>query len=281
MITIGLTTWKEHPALVQNVQRDVTLPEYAAVLPVVELDTPFYGIPQATTVVNWQKQVPPKFQFILKANKLMTKHDYGKEVASDEDRQRAFTEYRQMVRPLVKAHQLKTVLFQFPPFFQRTTENLQWLFEIRDQMADLPIAVEFRNPSWYDPALIGDLMRYLKGLNMTHVIVDEPHRLNDGVPFVPQVANDRLVLMRLHGRNEQGWFNQGKDWRGVRTLYKYSDDELATFAKTVTALADQAQEVCVIFNNNSGRDAAPNALALRDLLHLSWQGLGPQQMSLF
>ncbi len=45
--------------------------------------------------------------------------------------QQAFTEYRRMVRPLVSAHQLKTVLFQFPPFFQRTTENLQWLFEIR------------------------------------------------------------------------------------------------------------------------------------------------------
>ncbi len=64
MITIGLTTWKEHPALIQNVQRDVT-PEYAAVLPVVELDTPFYGIPRASTVANWQKEVPEKFQFIL------------------------------------------------------------------------------------------------------------------------------------------------------------------------------------------------------------------------
>lgn len=281
MITIGLTTWKEHPALIQDVQRDVTLPEYAAVLPVVELDTPFYGIPRATTVENWQKQVPEKFQFILKANKLMTKHDYGQETASEEERQQAFNEYRRMVRPLVKAHQLKTVLFQFPPFFQRTTENLQWLFEIRDQMADLPIAVEFRNPSWYDPALTADLMRYLKGLNMTHVIVDEPHRLNDGVPFVPKVADDRLALVRLHGRNEKGWFNQGKDWRGVRTLYRYDDHELADFAETVTQLATQAQEICVIFNNNSGRDAAPNALALRDLLHLSWQGLGPQQMSLF
>ncbi|HBF74140.1 MAG TPA: DUF72 domain-containing protein [Lactobacillus sp.] len=281
MITIGLTTWKEHPALIQNVQRDVTLPEYAAVLPVVELDTPFYGIPRASTVANWQKGVPEKFQFILKANKLMTKHDYGKEEASDEERQQAFTEYRRMVRPLVSAHQLKTVLFQFPPFFQRTTENLQWLFEIRDQMADLPIAVEFRDPSWYDPALTDDLMRYLAGLNMTHVIVDEPHRLNDGVPFVAKVADDRLALMRLHGRNEQGWFNRGKDWRGVRTLYKYSDEELAAFAATVSELSTQVREVCVIFNNNSGRDAAPNALALRDLLHLSWQGLGPQQMSLF
>ena len=103
MITIGLTTFKEHPALVQNAKPDVTVPEYAAVLPTVELDTPFYGIPRESTVINWQKQVPENFQFILKANKLMTKHDIGQDAVSDEDRKRAFYEYHRMVRPLVHA----------------------------------------------------------------------------------------------------------------------------------------------------------------------------------
>nr|WP_155432249.1 DUF72 domain-containing protein [Secundilactobacillus folii] len=267
--------------MIQNVDRPVKLAEYAAALPVVEVDTTFYGIPKVSTVENWQRQVPAKFQFIVKANKLMTKHDYGEETASDEERTQAFTAFRRMVRPLVKAHQLKAVLFQFPPFFQRTTESLQWLFEVRDQMADLPIAVEFRNPSWYDPALTDDLMRYLKGLHMTHVIVDEPHRLNDGVPFTPTIADDQLALLRLHGRNEKGWFDRGQDWRGKRTLYQYSSEELASFAQTVRKLEPQVKEVCVIFNNNSAHDAAPNALTFKDLLHLSWHGLGPQQMSLF
>lgn len=281
MITIGLTTWKEHPALIQDVDRDVTLQEYSAVLPVVEVDTPFYGIPRSSTIVNWQQQVPEQFQFILKANQLMTKHDLGQKPAADEARSQAFHDYKIAIKPLVNRHQLKSILFQFPPFFQRNTENLQWLFEIRQQLDDLPIAVEFRNPSWYDPALVDDLMGYLKQLKMTHVIVDEPHRLNDGVPFVPKVAEPSLALLRLHGRNEKGWFERGANWRGVRTLYRYNETELTFFADHVQALAHQAKEVCVIFNNNSGKDAAPNALALRDQLNLNWTGLGPQQMSLF
>ena len=43
-ITIGLTTWTEHPALINNEQRPVTLNEYAQ-LPTVEVDTFFYALP--------------------------------------------------------------------------------------------------------------------------------------------------------------------------------------------------------------------------------------------
>lgn len=49
-ITIGLTTWTEHPALIKNEQRPVTLNEYAQHLPVVEVDTFFYALPQVTTI---------------------------------------------------------------------------------------------------------------------------------------------------------------------------------------------------------------------------------------
>ena len=281
MITIGLTTWKEHPALINDEQRDVSLTEYAAVLPTVEVDTPFYGIPRASTVTKWQQMVPPEFQFILKANKLMTKHDYGTDEVDDDACKTAFAEYKEMIKPLVRKHQLKTILFQFPPFFRRSAENLQWLFEVRDMMGDLPIAVEFRNPSWYEKSLIPDLMDYLTRLQMTHVIADEPHRLNDGVPFVPETTTPSLAVLRLHGRNEKGWFNQGKDWRGQRTLYRYSADELNQFADVINHLTPKVKEVCVIFNNNSNRDAAPNALELQQLMGISWDGLGPQQLSLF
>lgn len=281
MITIGLTTWKEHPALINGDQRDVTLAEYASYFPTVEVDTPFYGIPKATTVENWRRQVPEKFQFIVKTNQLMTKHDQGDKQATNEERETAFKDFRKMVRPLVQKHQLKTILFQFPPYFQRNTENIQWLFEVRAQMGELPIAVEFRHGSWYDEQLVDDLMAYLRRLKMTHVIADEPHRLNDGVPFIPRVAEQSLAFLRLHGHNEKGWFNQGSNWRGTRTLYRYSDEELEALGQTATQLETKAKEVCVIFNNNSGKDAAPNAMSFRDLLGVQWDGLGPQQMSLF
>lgn len=281
MITIGLTTWTEHPALIGGEDRPVTLTEYAGRLPVVELDTPFYGIPKDTTIAKWQAQVPEGFQFILKANQVMTGHD--RQVTSPTpDLASVFAAYRQAVAPLEKKGQLLTILFQFPPFFSRTTANIQYLREIRTWMGTLPIAVEFRNPSWFvTPGLTADVMAYLKSLNMTNVTTDEPHHLNDGIPLNETVTTPHLAVFRLHGQNAQGWFNQGASWRKMRTLYRYREDELQALATRVRRVAAQAQNVCVIFNNNSGRDAAPNALRLQAILGLEWTNLAPQQLDLF
>lgn len=116
---------------------------------------------------------------------------------------------------------------------------------------------------------------------MTNVTTDEPHNLNDGIPLVETVTTPELAVIRLHGRNAQGWFNQGANWRKTRTLYKYSEEELQALAALVRRVAAHAQDVCVIFNNNSGRDAAPNALRLQQILDLHWTNLAPQQLDLF
>lgn len=282
MITIGLTTWKEHPALIGGENRPVTLNEYAGSLPLVELDTPFYGIPRQSTVANWQAAVPEGFQYILKANQVMTQHDQRQEPATTAERVTAFDQFKAAVAPLVDHHQLRTVLFQFPPYFNRTTANIQYLRDVRVQMGQLPVAVEFRSPSWFDDAgMTADVMAYLNSLQLTNVTTDEPHNLNNGIPLVETVTTPELAVVRLHGRNTEGWFNQGANWRKTRTLYKYSEDELQAIAALVRRLAAQAKDVCVIFNNNSGKDAAPNALRLQAILGLHWDNLAPQQLDLF
>jgi uncharacterized protein YecE (DUF72 family) len=88
--------------------------------------------------------------------------------------------------------------------------------------------------------------------------------------------------MRLHGRNYEGWLGENvTDWRAERTLYQYSKDELKAFADLVKQLESDADEVCVIFNNNSGGHAAQNAKELQDLLGLDFSGLAPKQLDLF
>ncbi|CAJ1225253.1 DUF72 domain-containing protein [Lactiplantibacillus xiangfangensis] len=280
MITIGLTTWTEHPSLLGGTDK-LTLTEYSGVLPVVEVDTPFYGIPKVTTVAKWQKEVPDKFQFILKANQVMTLHNVQDEGLSMDALKTAYREYRAMLKPLTQHNQLKAILFQFPPFFERSNKNFHYLQRMVDWLPGLPIAVEFRNQSWYEPGVKDSVFDFLKDLGVAHVVVDEPHALNDGVSFEPVVTSPQLALMRLHGRNQQGWSTKGPGWRGQRTLYRYSDAELTEFKATVEQLQQQAKEVCVIFNNNSGGDAADNALTLKDMLGISFGDLGPQQLDLF
>ncbi|ATU69975.1 DUF72 domain-containing protein [Levilactobacillus brevis] len=281
MITIGLTTWKEHPALIGGEERPVTLTEYAGRLPVVELDTPFYGIPRQSTVANWQAAVPDGFQYILKANQVMTRHD-RQHPLDEAGITAAFDQFIMAIQPMVTAEKLMTVLFQFPPFFNRTTANIQYLRDVRLKMGKLPVAVEFRSPSWFEtPGMTADVMAYLQSLKLTNVTTDEPHNLNDGIPLVETVTTPELAVVRLHGRNAQGWFNQGADWRKTRTLYRYSEAELQDIAALVKRVAQHAQQVCVIFNNNSAKDAAPNALRLQEILGLHWQNLAPQQLDLF
>lgn len=281
MITIGLTTWKEHPALIGGEERPVTLTEYAGRLPVVELDTPFYGIPRQSTVANWQAAVPDGFQYILKANQVMTRHD-RQHPLDEAGITAAFDQFIMAIQPMVTAGKLMTVLFQFPPFFNRTTANIQYLRDVRLKMGKLPVAVEFRSPSWFEtPGMTADVMAYLQSLKLTNVTTDEPHNLNDGIPLVETVTTPELAVVRLHGRNAQGWFNQGADWRKTRTLYRYSEPELQDIAVLVKRVAQHAQQVCVIFNNNSAKDAAPNALRLQKILGLHWQNLAPQQLDLF
>lgn len=281
MITIGLVTFSDHPSLINGEDRQVKLAEYTGHFPIVELDTPFYGIPRESTILNWQQSVPDNFQFILKANKLMTLHDLSSKDHVDEDtRISAFKHYRKVVEPLVDSHQLASVLFQFSPSFKRSVESFDYLRKVRQLMGKLPITIEFRNASWYGPEISQSVVDYLKELKMSLVIVDEPHANNQGVPFEMSVSNPDFVMLRLHGRNQAGW-NDHVDWRKKRTLYRYSTEELTEIAQMVLALNQQAKKVAVIFNNNAGKDAADNAIELKKILGIEFDDLSPMQLDLF
>jgi uncharacterized protein YecE (DUF72 family) len=280
-ITIGLTTWTEHPALINNEQRPVTLNEYAQHLPTVEVDTFFYALPQVTTIQNWLAEVPEAFQFIVKAHRGMTLHERGQEKGELEQ---LFNRYRKTVAPLVAAGQLKTVLFQFPPYFDASPQDIEYLRLVRLWMGNLPIAIELRNQTWYRPGTLKSLLAFCRELHFTLVAADEPHGTVTSVPFVLATTNPDLVMMRLHGQNTEGWINQGKSWRKTRTLYKYSSAELQAFCDQINQLTPQPKELCVIFNNNSGKDAAPNALQLQKMLDIHFTGLAPrspEQIDLF
>ncbi|MDD7692770.1 MAG: DUF72 domain-containing protein [Lactobacillaceae bacterium] len=280
-ITIGLTTWTEHPALINNEQRPVTLNEYAQHLPTVEVDTFFYALPQVTTIQNWLAEVPESFQFIVKTHRRMTLHERGQEKGELEQ---LFNRYRKTVAPLVAAGQLKTVLFQFPPYFDASPQDIEYLRLVRLWMGNLPIAIELRNQTWYRPGTLKSLLAFCRELHFTLVAADEPHGTVTSVPFVLATTNPDLVMMRLHGQNTEGWINQGKSWRKTRTLYKYSSAELQVFCDQINQLTPQPKELCVVFNNNSGKDAAPNALQLQKMLGIHFTGLAPrspEQIDLF
>ena len=211
----------------------------------------------------------------------MTLHERGQEKGELEQ---LFNRYRKTVAPLVAAGQLKTVLFQFPPYFDASPQDIEYLRLVRLWMGNLPIAIELRNQTWYRPGTLKSLLAFCRELHFTLVAADEPHGTVTSVPFVLATTNPDLVMMRLHGQNTEGWINQGKSWRKTRTLYKYSSAELQAFCDQINQLTPQPKELCVVFNNNSGKDAAPNALQLQKMLGIHFTGLAPrspEQIDLF
>lgn len=277
MIEMGLVGWNGHETLYINKQDQLTA--YCSHFPLVEIDTSFYGIPKESTIKQWVEQTPKNFMFVLKAFQGMTKHKEWSDFYQTEEEM--FEAYKQMLTGLLEAGKLKSILFQFPPFFPCTVENVAYLKFIRKQLPKLPIAVEFRNPTWYQPAYQEKMFQLLTELQLSHVIVDQPQTPGNSVPLVPRVTLPQYTIVRLHGRNFEGW-GQGKtpNWRATRTLYRYQPEEIAELAQLAKELSVECEDVIFIFNNNSGGDAAPNAKQLQESLGIQFEGLAPRQLGL-
>lgn len=278
MITIGLTGWSDHPLIIQNNTR--RLEEYSAHFPFVELDSSFYAIPPEKNVTAWMEKTPGIFQFIPKAYGAMTQHkDWMENYSSLEN---MFDVFKQTFQPMMAAGKLKAFLFQFPPYFDCTKKNVQYLRKVRTLMEDLPVAIEFRHQSWLNEVYREQTLAFLKEQSFIHVVVDQPQTPSNSVPTVPEATNDELTLYRLHGRNHEGWLGENvQDWRAERTLHNYSESELKEIKQITLALEKQSKEVGVIFNNNSGGHAAKNGKELQKLLNLDFEGLSPRQLDLF
>ena len=49
----------------------------------------------------------------------------------------------------------------------------------------------------------------------------------------------------------------------------------------ILELAKHSRDIIVLFNNNSGGDAADNAKEFQSLLGIDYEGLNPKQLDLF
>lgn len=115
-----------------------------------------------------------------------------------------------------------------------------------------------------------------------HSICDEPQAGTGSVPTVLRTTHRAGTIVRFHGRNTFGWNSVGQsNWRDVRYLYRYSEEELAEWVMHLRQLEPLSERIYVIFNNNSGGDAADNARQLKKLLGIEYKGLGPRQLDLF
>lgn len=282
MIHIGLTGWGDHFSLYsQGLQARDKLKEYSAHFPNVEVDASFYAVQPEKNNRKWIQDTPTSFKFIIKAYQGMTGHQRGNTPFESKDEM--FHAYLLSIQPYIEASKLGCVLFQFPPWFDCRKEHITYLRWCKQKMGDIPCALEFRNQTWFTPNNRARTLEFMKREKWIHSICDEPQAGEKSIPTVLDTVDNDKVLVRFHGRNVHGWNKavEGEEWREVRYLYRYNEAELLEWKKHLLFLNEQCKEVYVVFNNNSGGDAADNARQLIELLDIRYDDLAAKQLGLF
>lgn len=280
MIKIGLTGFGDHEELYGKLKPAERLPTYSAHFSIVEIDSSFYAVQPVKNYVKWVNQTPDGFEFIVKAYQGMTGHlrDKKNYFASTEE---MFSAFHTSIQPVRESGKLAMTLFQFPPWFDCTKENVEMLRDTKERMLDVPCALEFRNDSWYSPELREKTLQFLEREGWIHTVADEPQAGTGSIPIVPIATSADATYVRLHGRNINGWQQSNHpDWRKLRYLYRYNTEELTEWRDRLRELEKSCRDLYVVFNNNSGGDATANAKELQTLLGIDG-GLAPLQLDLF
>ncbi len=116
------------------------LTHYAKAFKTVEINNTFYRMPTEAVVLQWGKQVPPEFRFVLKASRRITHLKRLKDVSGE------LEYFLAAARGL--GRKLGPVLFQLPPNFKKDLPRL--LAFLRLVPKKCRAAVEFRHVSWFD-----------------------------------------------------------------------------------------------------------------------------------
>ena len=214
----------------------------------VEVNYSFYRLPEPAVYKNWYSQTPGNFLFAVKASRFITHIKRLKDV------RKPWSEFLKNASNLKE--KLGPILFQFPPNFKATKENIRRLetflcyshktLRNNNTMALLlRLAMEFRNETWRNEKIYEILRKY----NTACVIADSPR-----YPKVEVITAD-FVYIRMHG----GEILYGSN---------YSKKELKDWAERIKKYLKQKLDVFCYFNNDLEGYALGNAKTLIDFFKI-------------
>lgn len=293
-IRTGTAGWTDRTLTARGVfyPADVKTPEgrlryYASRFALVEADAGFYAIPDREVTARWVERTPDDFVFNMKAHALMTGHatDVARLPRSIRDvlpesltQQRVYPKdlpleirdevwrlFRLAAEPLHDVGKLGAILLQFAPWIRPAKHTPAMLTRIRERLGNLPVAIEFRHPSWLTPRLRERVWAQLRDHEMTYVVADTPPDTKTSLPIAPAVTTPSLAVVRLHGRRSELW---GAPDATVAEKYRYlyDDGELEEWLRIILELAEGAERIHVVFNNCHANYGTTNALELAGLI---------------
>ena len=262
-VRIGVCSFADEGLLKHWYPRGVSSPTarlayYSERFETVEVDSPFYHLPDPAVTGRWAQRTPPEFLFHVKAHRSMTGHE-------EADQERAFAEFRASVEPLELSGKLRSILVQYHPRVVKSREAKEELARVRPLLDPLVPLVEFRHRSWLEDDERADTLAFLEENGLAYVSVDAPPTRASNVLPPVAAATHRVAYVRFHGRNVKTW-NIKAEKSSERFNWMYTPEELSEWVEKLHSLAENADEVYAMFNNNRDDFAPRSAVLLRGLL---------------
>lgn len=214
---------RDYPAEFEGKSR---LCYYSSMFNSTEVNSSFYKMPRAATIIKWRDSVGDDFRFTFKLLKTVT-HAKGLEFNGDE-----VVTFMNVINHI--GDKKGCLLIQFPPglkmeMYHQVERLLETIDEVNSDHA-WKVAIEFRNTSWY----IGEVYELLDHFKAGMVIQDLPASIT---PVKPTKAQFRYL--RFHGPEPR--------YNG-----SYSDAFLEKWAGYIKEWMKENKTVYVYFNNTMG-----------------------------
>jgi uncharacterized protein YecE (DUF72 family) len=289
-VRVGTASWTDpefikagwYPPEVKN-DAAARLRYYADRFAMVEVNATFYALPTVQTTAHWAERTPEDFRFHVKAHQVISghpsepgrlppplrdlpaQHDNRGRIRrpSRELRDAVIDSLLEGVGPL--GDKLGAILLQLPPYVAAGDRERAEVARILGRFRPVRVAVEFRHRSWAAPGERERTAGMLADHDAAWVVVDAPRiDVASAMPPIVEVTTPHLAYLRLHGRNAQTW-TTGRTV-AERFDYVYPPEELEEWVGPVLDMAERAQEVAVVFNNNARDYALRNAADFREQL---------------
>jgi uncharacterized protein YecE (DUF72 family) len=279
-ILVGTASWSD-PGFVEHwypkkMPAGDRLAWYAQHFEMVEVNSTFYAAPDARMVERWCRSTPDGFTFDVKLHQLLSRHSTtvkllppalqrgaevdakGRVKLTPEIESAMIEQFRKSIEILRGAGKFGALLLQLSPAFSPKVHRLNELDDLLGALGQYRIALELRNRNWVVGEQLQATLDFLRAHAAAFVLVDAPAEKHFTImpPDLNEITNRQLAYLRLHGRNARA-YTTGKTVAS-RFNYDYSDAEIGEVAERARALAEEAKEVHVVFNNNT-RDYAPHA----------------------
>jgi len=264
-VRLGTCSFADEGLLKHWYPRGVSSPKarlayYGERFDTVEVDSPYYHLPDPEVTGRWAQRTPPEFVFHVKAHATMTGHE---EAAGGLEQ--AFADFRASLEPLELSGKLRGILLQYHPRFVKSVEAKVELSRVGALLEPLVPLIEFRHRSWLKEDERAETLAFLESQGLAYVSVDAPPTRASNVLPPVAAATHRVAYVRFHGRNVKTW-NIKAEKSSERFNWMYSPEELAEWVEKLGRLTEDADEVYALFNNNRDDFAPRSALLLRGLL---------------